>query len=588
MPSAAFMKALANSQKKVAKAIRDPKTAGTIKYVKTSSPRLNGTYGSGKGIAIGRIHRLMGPESGGKTAICTFVQKEFQQKLDVQHPELGKKPISVWIDFEGFDNAHATEMGLDTTSVFDGFDDKGNPIWNKDGRFLLVQPDSIEDAGVAIEELVRSGEVGSIVFDSESLATTRTSQENEMGKATFGGKAKMLGEFLTKFNILCRNYDTTMFIISQERANMQTLSHAIVTCVTPDTMLEVYEENELVADNITMSMENLFKKVGFNYKDMTPWEFYDISDRKLYTASYNEKENKIEKKLIQGIVYKGTHPIFEVRTKSGDVILKGSPNHKVFDCATNKYKELKDIKCVTVLNRQQQPIDCVVVNTGREEPIVDISVEGNENYFSNGILSHNTGGYALRYAASTLNRVKKVCDLKDGTGKMIGIQMNVRNYKNKTGIPFRENDMWLYFDRGFDAEGEYIDLVKELQTDPRITALCKIGGAYWKSDKWGWSYKSKDSFISDFVHNEACKDMWEEMKNVIDEVLSGAIESDKETGDPEQMAEQNETYMDSAEARAEINSYKEVEQATQDSIVKKEDGLVTESETPEVTLSEVD
>lgn len=363
------------------------------------------------------------------------------------------------------------------------------------------------------------------------------------------------------------------------------MSHAIVTCVTPDTMLEVYEENELTA---MMSMENLFKKVGFNYKDMTPWEFYDISDRKLFTASYNEKENKIEKKLIQGIVYKGIHPIFEVRTKSGDVILKGSPNHKVFDCATNKYKELKDTKCVTVLNRQQQPIDCVVVNTGREEPIVDISVEGNENYFSNGILSHNTGGYALRYAASTLNRVKKVCDLKDGTGKMIGIQMNVRNYKNKTGIPFRENDMWLYFDRGFDAEGEYIDLVKELQTDPRITALCKIGGAYWKSDKWGWSYKSKDSFISDFVHNEACKDMWEEMKNVIDEVLSGAIESDKETGDPEQMAEQNETYMDSAEARAEINSYKEVEQATQDSIVKKEDGLVTESETPEVTLSEVD
>lgn len=428
MPSAAFMKALAASQKKVAKAIRDPKTAGTIKYVKTSSPRLNGTYGSGKGIAIGRIHRLMGPESGGKTAICTFVQKEFQQKLDVQHPELGKKPISIWIDFEGFDNAHATEMGLDTTSVFDGFTDKGEPIWNKDGRFLLVQPDSIEDAGVAIEELVRSGEVGSIVFDSESLATTRTIQENEMGKATFGGKAKMLGEFLTKFNILCRNYDTTMFIISQERANMAMMSHAIVT----------------------------------------------------------------------------------------------------------------------------------------------------------------TGGYALRYAASTLNRVKKVVDLKDGTGKMIGIQMNVRNYKNKTGIPFRENDMWLYFDRGFDAEGEYIDLVKELQSDPRMTALCKIGGAYWKSDKWGWSYKSKDSFIADFVHNAACKDMWEEMKLTIDDILSGAIESDKETGDPEQMAEQNETYMDSAEAKAEMESYKEVEKTTQDSIVKKEDGLVTESETPEVILSEVD
>ena len=586
MPSAAFMKALANSQKKVAKAIRDPKTAGTIKYVKTSSPRLNGTYGSGKGIAIGRIHRLMGPESGGKTAICTFVQKEFQQKLDVQHPELGKKPISVWIDFEGFDNAHATEMGLDTTSVFDGFDDKGNPIWNKDGRFLLVQPDSIEDAGVAIEELVRSGEVGSIVFDSESLATTRTIQENEMGKA----------------------------------------------CVAPNTLVNFYLIEESLA--VTDTVASLFKAAGYeDYKSLPIMEFVKPKN-KIFIASY-ENGKKVFKE-VTGLIYKGEADSgYKVISKKG--IFLGTKDHAIFNADTNKFERLEDAFGKENFNgiNEDGEIEPIIIEKCTDSfSILDFEVEGTHTYFSAGILSHNTfggkakmlgefltkfnilcrnydttmfiisqeranmammshaivttGGYALRYAASTLNRVKKVCDLKDGTGKMIGIQMNVRNYKNKTGIPFRENDMWLYFDRGFDAEGEYIDLVKELQTDPRITALCKIGGAYWKSDKWGWSYKSKDSFISDFVHNEACKDMWEEMKNVIDEVLSGAIESDKETGDPEQMAEQNETYMDSAEARAEINSYKEVEQATQDSIVKKEDGLVTESETPEVTLSEVD
>ena len=586
MPSAAFMKALANSQKKVAKAIRDPKTAGTIKYVKTSSPRLNGTYGSGKGIAIGRIHRLMGPESGGKTAICTFVQKEFQQKLDVQHPELGKKPISVWIDFEGFDNAHATEMGLDTTSVFDGFDDKGNPIWSKDGRFLLVQPDSIEDAGVAIEELVRSGEVGSIVFDSESLATTRTIQENEMGKA----------------------------------------------CVAPNTLVNFYLIEESLA--VTDTVASLFKAAGYeDYKSLPIMEFVKPKN-KIFIASY-ENGKKVFKE-VTGLIYKGEADSgYKVISKKG--IFLGTKDHAIFNADTNKFERLEDAFGKENFNgiNEDGEIEPIIIEKCTDSfSILDFEVEGTHTYFSAGILSHNTfggkakmlgefltkfnilcrnydttmfiisqeranmammshaivttGGYALRYAASTLNRVKKVCDLKDGTGKMIGIQMNVRNYKNKTGIPFRENDMWLYFDRGFDAEGEYIDLVKELQTDPRITALCKIGGAYWKSDKWGWSYKSKDSFISDFVHNEACKDMWEEMKNVIDEVLSGAIESDKETGDPEQMAEQNETYMDSAEARAEINSYKEVEQATQDSIVKKEDGLVTESETPEVTLSEVD
>lgn len=337
---------------------------------------------------------------------------------------------------------------------------------------------------------------------------------------------------------------------------------------------------------VTMSMENFFKKVGLNYKELTPWEFYDISNKKLYTASYNEKSKKIEKKLIKGVVYKGQHNIFEVRTKAGDVLLKGSPNHRIFDCNLNKYVELKDTEFATVLNRQKQPIECVVVDTHREEPIVDISVEGNENYFSNGILSHNTGGYALRYAASTLNRVKKVADLKDGNGKMIGIQMNVRNYKNKTGIPFRENDMWLYFDKGFDSEGEYIDLVKELQDKEQLQELVKIGGAYYKSQKWGWSYKSKDDFKTNFVQNPACKEMWDEIKALIDDLLAGTISQDAKTVDPEQLAEQNETYMNSAEAQEEMESYKTVEKEVKDSIVEKKDGLVTESEQPEITLSE--
>ena len=70
--------------------------------------------------------------------------------------------------------------------------------------------------------------------------------------------------------------------------------------------------------------------------------------------------------------------------------------------------------------------------------------------------------------------------------------------------------MWLYFDRGFDSEGEYIDLVKELQDDEGLQELVKIGGAYYKSQKWGWSYKSKDDFKENFTKNPACKEMWDE------------------------------------------------------------------------------
>ena len=349
------------------------------------------------------------------------------------------------------------------------------------------------------------------------------------------------------------------------------------------------------------TIEELFKEFGLDCDTMEVGVPYDVHESDIEIEAFDEKLNKKVFAKVKNAIKKPIQSSFRIKLKNRkDFEEPMAGDHFIaithHDTGKIDYTFVKDlINGMNVITENGED-EIENIESLSEDYVYDIETETG-NYFTNGILSHNTmmshaitttGGYALRYAASTLNRVKKVCDLKDGTGKMIGIQMNVRNYKNKTGIPFRENDMWLYFDRGFDAEGEYIDLVKELQTDPRITALCKIGGAYWKSDKWGWSYKSKDSFISDFVHNEACKDMWEEMKNVIDEVLSGAIESDKETGDPEQMAEQNETYMDSAEARAEINSYKEVEQVTQDSIVKKEDGLVTESETPEVTLSEVD
>ena len=111
MPSAAFKKALAAVQKKVPDCLADAREAGIVKYVKTHSPRLNYIYGGGKGVAIGRIHRYMGPESGGKSTICTWIASEFQKEIE---PQLGlHKPYCVYVDFEGtFDVLHAEDLGL--------------------------------------------------------------------------------------------------------------------------------------------------------------------------------------------------------------------------------------------------------------------------------------------------------------------------------------------------------------------------------------------------------------------------------------------------------------------------------------------
>lgn len=303
-------------------------------------------------------------------------------------------------------------------------------------------------------------------------------------------------------------------------------------------------------------MENLFKKANLSYKEMKPFEFYDISDKKLYTSSYNENTKKVEKKQILGLVYKGEFPIYELRTKSGDVILKGSPNHKIFDAAKNDYFELKDIETATLLDKALNHIDAVVVKTDKTDHIVDISVEGNENYFSNGVLSHNTGGYALKYVASTLNRVRKIENLTEGS-KIVGIHMQVRNYKNKTGIPFRECEMDLYYKGGFDSTGEFVDFLYEFAEDPRLLKLvdCRSKGYYNSKNTFGWNFHGKDAFVTAINNGEVKPDEWEQIKQTIQDIISHEIEGKEFTGDEDQIAEQDLTKEKAEElSKAEIEA----------------------------------
>ena len=306
----------------------------------------------------------------------------------------------------------------------------------------------------------------------------------------------------------------------------------------------------------SMTMENLFKKANLSYKEMKPFEFYDISDKKLYTSSYNEDTKKVEKKQILGLVYKGEFPIYELRTKSGDTILKGSPNHKIFDAAKNDYFELKDIETATLLDKALNHIDAVVVKTDKTDHIVDISVEGNENYFSNGVLSHNTGGYALKYVASTLNRVRKIENLTEGS-KIVGIHMQVRNYKNKTGIPFRECEMDLYYKGGFDSTGEFVDFLYEFAEDPRLLKLvdCRSKGYYNSKNTFGWNFHGKDAFVTAINNGEVKPAEWEQIKQTIQDIISHEIEGKEFTGDEDQIAEQDLTKEKAEElSKAEIEA----------------------------------
>lgn len=92
-----------------------------------------------------------------------------------------------------------------------------------------------------------------------------------------------------------------------------------------------------------------------------------------------------------------------------------------------------------------------------------------------------TGGEAITFYTSIICRITKTDDIKDASGDVCGIEMRVRNYKNKCSVPFRDANMKLYYDGGFDSNSEYIDFLL-------LLGMIEQKGAYFKFNHEGQDY----------------------------------------------------------------------------------------------------
>jgi hypothetical protein len=220
-----------------------------------------------------------------------------------------------------------------------------------------------------------------------------------------------------------------------------------------------------------MSLDTFVKKVNLERDKFQPGDIFDIQDLGYYTNSFNFKTGEIEKKKILNIKYQGPKEVFEIRTKEGLVLLKTSSNHHLYDFEKMNWIEVGKEEFVTLkinLKNNEDLVKCVIVKTNESKPMYDLEIEDNHNYFTNGILSKNcTGGYAVNFYPSSRFRVTPK-DQITRSGEIIGITMKIKNYKNKTGIPFRECLLDVYFrdgedfKSGIDGEGQYIDMLVEL------------------------------------------------------------------------------------------------------------------------------
>lgn len=334
-------------------------------------------------------------------------------------------------------------------------------------------------------------------------------------------------------------------------------------------------------------IKDLFEVAGYpNYKEMTPFEFYKPKVN-LEIASFENGEKVFKK--VNAVVYKGECTDGFNVYKSPEDCFKVTPLHKIYDYDKKDFIEIGEIWTTHNKTQNDKGVEEVVFNGLDEQgnkvvlrlekcsesfSVLDLEVDDTHTYFSQGILSHNTfgsgakangmvikrmnyfvdkystpvlwisqeranqnmmshlpsvtGGEAVNFYPSTRFRVTPK-DQITRNGEIVGITMKIKNYKNKTGQPFRECLLDLYFKdgpdfkAGIDGEGQYIDMLIELD-------IIKQHGA--------WYYMNEDNpdklikmqgraGIQEYFKEHP--DEYKDAKKMVDDVMSGISALDANT-----------------------------------------------------------
>lgn len=190
-----FQETLSSLEAKYGLERADPKE---LIIVSTGSLQLNQAMHVG-GTALGKIIEIFGPNSSGKSTICLHQMVEYQKAFPDRRVAL--------IDFENtFDLNYAEALGVDTD------------------KLLIYQPTSQEIGYNMILGLIEKDLVSCVVIDSQTAAPPKAVVDGEMGDSTIALQARNNSKFCLKVKGLLTIHKTSLFIVSQTRDNIGSLS----------------------------------------------------------------------------------------------------------------------------------------------------------------------------------------------------------------------------------------------------------------------------------------------------------------------------------------------------------------------------
>ena len=160
-----------------------------VEVIPTGNILIDRALGVG-GVPRGRIVEIFGPESSGKTTLCSTLVAQAQKRGG----------LAAFIDVEhALDPVYARKLGV-------------NP-----DELLISQPSSGEEALRICETLVRSNALDIIIVDSVAALVTKQELEGEIGDSTVGAQARLMSAALRKLTALISKAKTTVIFTNQLR-----------------------------------------------------------------------------------------------------------------------------------------------------------------------------------------------------------------------------------------------------------------------------------------------------------------------------------------------------------------------------------
>lgn len=384
------------------------------------------------------IANKMVVHNSGKTTLCYHLIAECQKQ--------GGR--AAFIDAEhAMDLEYAQTVGVDPDAL------------------LISQPDYGEQALEIAIRLTNSGAVDLIVIDSVAALTPRAELEGQMGDATVGLQARMMGSAMRKIAGSANRTKCTIFFTNQIREKVG----VTFGCFH-------YNSRVMLADGTSEKIGNLVtQKMDVEVLSMNSLTGLVEPKRILNWFNNGKSEYFLQIEVAGGL--------------SGTRCMSVTPNHMIFtpdgeipagDLRIGNEVFIADYRTDTnrmataavtnVSIMQLQPTD--------DFNRYDIEVEGNHSYLVDGIAVHNSpetqpGGRALKFYASVRMDIRPAMggQLKDKE-EIVGRKVKVKMVKNKVAPPFRIAEMDLVFGEGISHQGEILDLGLE-------HGLLKKSGAFW-------------------------------------------------------------------------------------------------------------